>query len=277
MEIKQLENFIIVVEEGSINKASKKILIAQPALSRQIKLLEEELNVTLFIRNQNKLVLTNAGNELYNKALYLKSLFDKTKNDIKNVSHTLHLGMISSSISFILNKIENFTKTNTNIKLEINEANTYQLLESLDHHIIDFAICRTPFKINKYDYKILLEEPMILLSNNKLPSNVDISFLNNKPLLIYRRFEEIFTNIFEKNNLTLSIKAVFDDAKTTILFASKNLGYAVVPKSSYDAFTNLDLNYSIILNNDLNTKLVFISRKDEVLSNEIKNFIKNYM
>lgn len=68
MNFIQLEYFRRVVESGSVTQASKALFITQPAVSKQIRLLEEELGCELFIRRANHLVLTREGDFLYEHA-----------------------------------------------------------------------------------------------------------------------------------------------------------------------------------------------------------------
>lgn len=61
MELRTLKYFLTIVEEGNITRAAEKLCIAQPPLSRQMKLLEEELQVKLFLRGKRQIQLTEAG------------------------------------------------------------------------------------------------------------------------------------------------------------------------------------------------------------------------
>ena len=69
MDIKTLKNFITIAENGSICKAAKELHMSQPPLSKQIKLLEDELNVQLFDRSTRGVELTNEGRLLYTLSL----------------------------------------------------------------------------------------------------------------------------------------------------------------------------------------------------------------
>src|SRR5258705_12834630 len=68
MDFRQLRTFSCVAELGSLSKASDTLRVAQPALSRQIKLLEHELRAELFTRNGRGMVLTDAGRVLHHAA-----------------------------------------------------------------------------------------------------------------------------------------------------------------------------------------------------------------
>ncbi|MBQ3075360.1 MAG: LysR family transcriptional regulator, partial [Clostridia bacterium] len=68
MDIKTLRNFVEIVDSGSLTAASKKLFIAQPALSNQLKALEKEMNTTLIERNSRHQKLTDAGKLFYERA-----------------------------------------------------------------------------------------------------------------------------------------------------------------------------------------------------------------
>ena len=68
MDIKTLRNFVEIVDSGSLTSASKKLFIAQPALSNQLKALEKELNTTLIERNSRHQRLTDSGRLFYERA-----------------------------------------------------------------------------------------------------------------------------------------------------------------------------------------------------------------
>lgn len=82
MDIRQLRYFLTIAEEGNITAAAKKLNISQPPLSKQLKLLEEELGVTLFNRTSRNLELTDAGILLQNKSSQLLELYKSTINEM---------------------------------------------------------------------------------------------------------------------------------------------------------------------------------------------------
>ena len=276
MELKELEYFKVIVESGSILKASTILHIAQPPLSRMVKNLEKELNTKLFERGKT-LTLLPPGKILYEKALMILAMKDDIIREIelqKNEEKILKIGIVSSSTNILYNHtIEEFHKDYPDIKLIIREANTYQLTELLKSRSIDLAIVRTPFDTSIFHTQFFYQEPMILLSKSKIQKNIEINYLDNLPLIIYRRFKDILELLFKENNITLNIQALVDDAKTAILLSNTNLGYAVVPESAYFSFRNLNLNSSIINSNELKTNIGVIDRKGEHLKKEYEIFI----
>ncbi len=97
MDFQQLQYFIAVVEEGSVSAASRRVLVAQPALTRQIRLLEESLESRLFTRHARGMQLTMAGKVLYEEAQELLNRRDQIKARLSSLSRgltgTLSLGV----------------------------------------------------------------------------------------------------------------------------------------------------------------------------------------
>ena len=101
MDIRKLQYFTAIVDEGSITGAAKRLHMSQPPLSTQMKLLEEELGVILFDRGSRNIQLTDAGKLLYNRAHAILELSEAAVQELKDfgngLSGTLRLGMISSA------------------------------------------------------------------------------------------------------------------------------------------------------------------------------------
>ncbi len=274
MDIKELFYYKTIVDNKSILRASQVLHIAQPPLSRTIKNLENDLNTVLFIRGR-ELKLTESGKLLYEKAETILNLTSNIKTDINELNNTLgqnlNIGIVSSSTSLLYNdnKLENFFRGNPNTKFNITEANTFKLLDSLDKKIIDLAITRTPFDTTHYDYILLDKEPMVLTSNQKVENSIKIKDLESKNIVIYRRFQDILNNLFNKYNVKPNVVAIVDDAKTAILLASSINIHAIVPQGAYSTFSN-NLNKSIIEEPSLYTSLTIVKRKNEKL-NDIYN------
>ena len=87
MNFIQLEYFRRVVESGSVTQASKALFITQPAVSKQIRLLEEELGCELFIRRANHLVLTREGDFLYEHAKNIVTRINDLPSEMSSFLH----------------------------------------------------------------------------------------------------------------------------------------------------------------------------------------------
>lgn len=277
MDLKELFYFKTVVEEGSILRASTKLHIAQPPLSRMMKQLEESLNTKLFERGK-KITLTDTGKLLYERAIAMLELNNNTIKDItaleKSTEITIQLGIVSSSAQLLYNNsIEKFHQKYPSIHFNIKEANTFQLVELLNQKVIDVAIVRTPFDFSYYCSYFFNPEPMMLVSRNLEQESITIPKLHQMPLIIYRRFKDILQSLFKSYHTELNVIAEVDDAKTAILLSNTGLGIAVVPQSAAVTFSHLNLKKTIIKEKSLETSLGIIYRKNEQLKPIYQSFI----
>ena len=156
MEIRQLEYFRAVVEEGTVSGAAKVLKMTQPPVSYQMKMLEEELNVQLFFRGTKKITLTEAG-----KVLYARSV---TKREVVKASQsaTIHIGITPSTVLMMSEYIERFSKQYPGIHFDIHEGSTFNLKEQLEKHMIDITTLRTPITMNGCKTKRLIREKLVL-------------------------------------------------------------------------------------------------------------------
>ncbi len=280
MDIRHLECFKTVVEEGSILRASIKLNISQPPLSRMMMQLEEELNTILFLRGKT-ITLTSTGKLLYERACSILDLKNNTLKEIHTLEMkneiTLNIGIVSSSTNLLYNHtIPSFHQNYPKVRFNIQEANTYQLIELLNQKIIDLAIVRTPFDATNFNVKYFQKEPMIAIGVAPfLEKKLSLHQLNNKPLIIYRRFKDLLLRLFKQEQLEFNTIAEVDDAKTAILLASTGLGITLVPKSAYRTFEHLKLFSADVLNSELETCLGVIHRKNETLNSTYIAFIES--
>ncbi len=284
MDIKQLTYFIAIVEEGNITSAANKLHMAQPPLSNQLKLLEDELGTKLLERGARKVKLTDAGKILYKRAKHILEITNSTAKEIeefrKGIQGTLKLGTISSSGTVLLSRrIIDFNKKYPNIKFEIHEGNTYELIEMINSGIIEVGIVRTPFNSKNFECLYLEQEPMVAVmsENYKFINKSDeivLNDLNGEPLIIYRRFEKILLSEFEGLGFEPNIFCINDDARTTILWARAGLGIGIVPKSAVNfEFVN-NIKYKIINEESLRTQIAAIWIKERYLSIGAKRFLE---
>lgn len=92
----QLDTFLCVAEAGSFNKAAEKLYISPPAVIKQINLLEENLDLQLFVRTHRGLVLTKAGQSLYQDTKYIiqycKDSVTRAKNAMQETANVIRIG-----------------------------------------------------------------------------------------------------------------------------------------------------------------------------------------
>ncbi|MGV2805411.1 LysR family transcriptional regulator, partial [Clostridium perfringens] len=125
MDIRQLRYFLTIAQEGQITRAAKQLNMEQPPLSRQLKLMEEELGVLLFERSGKQLQLTHAGELLQNRAASLLNQFNETLTEVKEIHAgirgMLSIGAVVSCISLLPQRIQIFRQQYPEVTFKIRE------------------------------------------------------------------------------------------------------------------------------------------------------------
>lgn len=286
MDIRQLKYFLAIAEEGQITAAARRLRLAQPPLSQQMKLLEEELGIRLFHRGPRHIRLTDAGKILANRARQILELSDSTLREIddfrQGLRGTLPIGTVSSSGSILLSPgMKRFHQEFRGAKFEIHEGNTFTLIELLTKGIIEIAIVRTPFQSAPFHCKYLAEEPMIAAMDkhhdwNPAAATVKSEELDQRPIIMYRRFEQLLHEVFSRYNITPKVFCKNDDARTTLLWANAGMGIAIVPASAFDLAAHQNLRAKVIEEPTLRTRITAIWMKDRYLSTLGEKFIEYF-
>ena len=122
MELSQLRYFVAVAQAGSMLQAARKLGVTQPAISRQIKNLECELDTRLFNRTDRGVVLTESGAAFYGRISEILASLDRVASELGGAasSHFLRLGLIQTSqwFSVITDALNGFRMNNPRVDLE---------------------------------------------------------------------------------------------------------------------------------------------------------------
>ncbi len=310
MELRQLRYFITVVNEGTISLAARRLHLSQPPLSHQMKLLEEELGVTLFERGSRHIRLTLPGKAFYERALAILDLSELAKSEIvsldQEIAGTIKLGIISSAAEFITSRfLAPFQKESPQVTLEVSESNTFHLLELLHMNQIDLAIVRTPFSRRALDCIALPPDPFIAAARPPYleaadrtgesgtdgapadtetfsgsggpPPGLSLAQFAASPLILYRRWEPLILNYFDEIAVQPRIACVTDDARTAILWAREGAGIALVPRSALYLTRDPQLVCREITAPRLSSSICLVRRQEKIVSLAAAAFYERFL
>jgi DNA-binding transcriptional LysR family regulator len=257
--------------------------MAQPPLSQQLKLLEEELGVILFQRNTRRMQITDAGQLLQNRAQQIIELMEKTSkelNDLKEGSQgVLSIGTISSAGETLVPiMVQNFHKIYPGVDFRIKESSTFEILELVKRGVVEIGVIRTPFNLETFDYISLPEEPMMaaamdsLLDMNKTSMNLDE--LKDKPLLFHNRYANNIEEACRKSGFEPKVKCRIDDTRTMLNWASSGMGIALIPRDMMTLIPDSNLRFIEIKDQTLATKIIIIWKKNHYLSTPARHFLE---
>ena len=166
MEIDQLRYFLGAAERGSFTRAAEALNISQPALSRSIQKLEDELGQPVFERKTRSIVLTEAGTLLQSRAQQILSLIEDTKAEITDdgESGRIRIGAIPTVAPYFLPQVlKQFSESFPAANLIVQENTTDQLLKSCTQGEIDLAILALPVPVKYLEVEELFEEELLLV------------------------------------------------------------------------------------------------------------------
>ncbi len=143
MELRHLRYFAAVAAHGSFSRAANQLHLTQPALSRQVKSLEDEIGVALIVRGQNTISLTSAGEDFYEEAKDILARVDVAVRRIKTrpQGEKLRVGYVHSLTAGIMPRVvERFQSYNKNVFLELSDLTTETMWQKAAAEQIDIAI-----------------------------------------------------------------------------------------------------------------------------------------
>ncbi|AUO06307.1 LysR family transcriptional regulator [Paenibacillus jamilae] len=286
MELRHLKYFLAIADAGQITAAAKKLQIAQPPLSQQLMQLEEELGVKLVHRGSRSIQLTEAGIILRNRAKQILELTDATTREINDfamgMKGTLTIGTVSSSGATLMkDRLSEFHKTYAGVKFEIHEGNTFRILDLLNKGIVEVGIVRTPFNTAGLGCRYASTEPMIAVMTEEYDWNpeqktISLAELKNRPLIIYRRFEQLIHDTCMKHGFEPNIFCKNDDARTTLHWANEGLGIGMISRSALSLGSNNHLIVKEISYEELHTRVAAVWLKDKYMSSLASRFIESF-
>lgn len=285
----KLETFLAVVREKSFSKASAKLGISQPAVTQQVKFIEDYLDVQLVDRKKSGIKLTKEGQIFYSIALKLEKAINNAEKELlkimnKNVTFVFGASFIIGN--YILPRFLNNLKENIRNDVSINVSVSHEAIEDLLDKKIDIALVENYIQNDEIIYKEWMEDEIVIFSNQKLPEKAKA-----EDLLSYKwicrnpesNTGSIFKESLEKENYpdcdTFDVTSEVTSATTivqTVLHSDKNSTPAVsiVSRNAIESLLKSGALYeSRIGNQKMLRKLYIAYRKDRKNDTLIENVV----
>jgi DNA-binding transcriptional LysR family regulator len=168
MENFRLRVFRTVAHSLNFRKASEELFITQPAVTQQVKALEEELGISLFDRTKGRITLTESGVVLFGYAQKLKAMVDEAAQAVAEVSGTrndeLRVGASQTIGQYLLpNLLAGFRREYPRVSLSGMSGNTDEVLAALAEHRIDLALVEGPSPRSDVKAEPFMEDHMVLV------------------------------------------------------------------------------------------------------------------
>ena len=251
MNFIQLEYFRKVVESGSVTQASKDLFITQPAVSKQIRLLEEELGCELFIRRANRLVLTREGDFLYEHAKNIVTRINDLPSEMSSFLHrvsgklTIGCGPHTSR-TIMPDLIAELLRKYPAIQPVMFEKDWSESTEDLLTGKLDIVVGVTTHRSEKIIFTRLFKSRMVLIYSRKSPlakeKEITPQLLEKQPCITYT--DESILKSYLRTLPCLARSPLFLQTRyseTIITYVQKNMGYGIIPEYVLDNFSKEDI------------------------------------
>ncbi len=246
MDLRQLRYFLAIAAEGSFGLAAKRLYVAQPALSRHIRNLEEEFGVTLLSRSRHGVTLTTAGKVLAEHAQFLLQQAAVTRDAVVAEAAmpqgTVRLGTPPVIGSALCGDIAaRYAGLHPQVTLGFREGMNHELLELLRTDQIDLAVVslpehRPPAALdNALAIQRFLSEEMIVFgprNDRRLPAECEITDLADLPLIMTERSRLsrfLVESAAKALGIALNVRFETESLHTAKSLVNRGLGYGVIP------------------------------------------------
>ena len=291
MDIRQLNYFVKVADCGSYSLASQKLFISQPALSKAIKNIEDEMGFTFFYTYQRRQKLTDAGQAFYEKAVKLLESYDElikvTYLEAEIDKGHLNVGLsMAAGPALFTHVLPAFKKMYPQITFSVMEKETSILKEALIKRELDLAyidVChiKEPEDTDNFDIYRLLPSDIVLVASVDSPlaklEEAQYSDLDGQRMILFNGGKEYSSQV-ENDMKELGVKPEIVLSSTQWNFildmVASDMGAVVCPYYIYNKFKNPQI-CCIKLNEEIGKREIgLIVKKGDYRTRACMNFLK---
>jgi len=285
MNIQTLKYFLAAAREENFTRAAEILNVTQPAFSKQLKLLEEELGKKLFTRKNSGIKLTAEGFLLKSRAENLVELSEKIVEEFKSMDDItggeIFFGLAESyQIRYLAKEIRRLKNSYPNLHCHITSGDTEQVIDKLDGGILDFAVLAEPPDFYKYNFIPFPEADvwgLIMPADDKLARLKKIQFENLVGLSLFcsgqawkKDIAEWCGGKIDELNLEISFKLSYNGS----IFVKEKLGYLL----TFDKINDVSEGSGLVfrpLFPKLETKLYLVWKKHFKFSPMAERFLNS--
>ena len=244
MDLRQLQYFLQIAETGSVREAASRVRVAQSALSRHVRALEDELGVALFDRHARGVSLTPAGTRLRDRASDILHRVEETRAELmaegERPTGTAAIGTSAATSRLLYGRLaERFHKDYPGVTLSLVEGVPYILLEGLDTGRLDLAILVNPEPRASLEFQTLVTEQVYLIGAARdrrlAKKGAKVADLAGLPLILFPRpsgSRMYFERTAARAGVSLQLAYEVESQDVLKEFVSRGLGYGLLPYSS---------------------------------------------
>mgnify|MGYP004462918567 FL=1 len=285
--------FCCVAKNESITRASNELSISQPAISKSIKTLEEQINTPLFIRKRDGVELTEAGETIFNKIKEAMELIDSAEEDIKSLTNlekgSINIGASKTIIhEFLMPYIKQFHKDYPNISIRIFTDKTSELIKKTKMGLVDVIFTNMPYNFpNDFESLKLMDLHDCLVANDNFKhlkgKVINKKELEHLPLLVLTKGATTRIRLDDycvENNITIHPEMEFGSNTLIKEFTEAGFGIGMLTKEHVKKELESGELFELKIDFSLKEKYLgmvydFSKKSNIIISNFIKFIKKN--
>jgi len=286
MDFDQLNSFLEVAKHSSFSKAAERCFRTQPAISSQIRALEEEVGAKLFDRSGAKVMLTVAGKAFQAYAEEAHRSLKAVKTAIAEMERTprgeIVVGANEATCLYILPEVfADFKRQYPKVSVSIQRAETAKTLESIIDQTVDFGVVSMPVKDSRLAAIPIHHDELVLITSPEHPlaqlSQVRLEEIAKYPLLLPKlgRTRDAIDDVFEEAHLKPHVSMELDSSELLKRFVAAGVGVGFVARSNiYDEVRAGTLASLCFVDPPISRDLALVHRKDKTLSRAARAFME---
>ena len=286
MDLRALHYFVVVAEELNITRAAKRLNMSQPPLSAQIRKLEGELGVQLFVLRKGRLVITDAGARLFRRARQILELSEQTQQELRSlegISGNLNISLVEGRAPYLLSRwVAGFRSEFPQVVVHLWNGSGDEVMERLQRGLADLALVAAPYNAEQLDGFAVGREPWVAILSEEHPlaqeegEFLPLKKLVGQPLFIPSRRSRIdaIHTWFDELGEEPSIAGYLSNYIDAVALAEQNVGICIYPMTTY---TNNELLVKkIITESARQIEYALVWKRGERRSELVQEFI-NYV
>lgn len=287
MNLAYYQNYVTIVEEGSLTAAARKLRIAQPALSNQIKALETSYGARLFYRGARRLELTDAGLILYQKAKWMIEVETAARNEIASgfggTKGTLRIGISSSfENDHLFGSLLEFSEKYPDTEIKVLEAEMPDLIKKLQNGVVEAIFVRM-IRNDAENLDVLFNRTDTLVAayrkdaffSDDARDTVPLGALAGLPLSLMERSLPAFAGAFKEKGLAILPKYISTRMNLVLNWAREGKAVALVPRHAMEELGYSDLAFKTVSESELLVpSTTIVAQKRKYRSRIVNNFLQ---
>ncbi len=238
LDFRALNYFAKIAELGSITRAAQHLNVAQPALSRQVRQLEDELGAQLLIRESRGIHLTDQGRELFEHAKTILREVQRAKDEVRGSAGspggTCALGLVPTICPRVAPDLVSIIRSDyPRIDLTISEAYSQPLMDWLDEGRLDLAVLTEPAPTRRMIIEHLVSEEMMFVTvrGSRKAGPISLDELATTPLVMSQGIRTIIDNLLGHKGPLVTVMLELNSIETIRLMVRQGIATTILPRS----------------------------------------------